>query len=38
MKYQPGLPARFGSLADARAHYANFFTWYNDHTAIPVLA
>jgi putative transposase len=29
MKYQPGFPARFGSLADARAHCALFFTWYN---------
>jgi transposase InsO family protein len=29
MKYQPGFPARFGSLADARAHCAEFFTWYN---------
>jgi transposase InsO family protein len=29
LKYQPGFPARFGSLADARAHCANFFTWYN---------
>jgi transposase InsO family protein len=26
---QPGFPSRFGSLADARAHYAGFFTWYN---------
>jgi putative transposase len=31
LKYQPGFPARFGSLADARAHCANFFTWYNQH-------
>lgn len=29
MKYQPGFPARFGSLPDARAHCAQFFTWYN---------
>jgi len=31
MKYQPGFPARFGSLTDARAHCASFFTWYNHH-------
>jgi putative transposase len=29
MKYQPGFPKRFGALADARAHYAEFFNWYN---------
>jgi transposase InsO family protein len=29
MKYQPGFPARFGSLADARSHCAEFFNWYN---------
>lgn len=29
MKYQPGFPARFGSLADARAHCIQFFKWYN---------
>ena len=29
LKYQPGFPARFGSLADARAHCAPFFGWYN---------
>ena len=29
LKYQPGFPVRFGSLADARAHCAPFFAWYN---------
>ena len=29
MKYRPDFPARFGSLADARAHCQTFFTWYN---------
>jgi transposase InsO family protein len=29
LNFQPGFPSRFGSLADARAHYAGFFTWYN---------
>jgi transposase InsO family protein len=41
MKYQPGFPARFGSLADARAHCATFFTWYNHHhrhTGIGMMA
>lgn len=29
MKYRPDFPARFGSLADARAHCQTFFAWYN---------
>ncbi|CUI06883.1 Mobile element protein [Janthinobacterium sp. CG23_2] len=40
MKYQPGFPARFGSLADARVHCATFFTWYNHqhrHSGIAMM-
>lgn len=40
LKYQPGFPARFGSLADARAHCARFFTWYNQqhrHSGIGMM-
>ena len=40
MKYQPGFPARFGSLADARAHCAPFFAWYNQehrHSGIGMM-
>ena len=40
MKYQPGFPARFGSLADARLHSAQFFTWYNQqhrHSGIGMM-
>jgi putative transposase len=40
MKYQPGFPARFGSLADARAHCVEFFTWYNQqhrHSGIGMM-
>ena len=29
MKYRPDFPARFGSIADARAHCQHFFAWYN---------
>ena len=29
LKYQPNFPPRFGSVEDARAHCAPFFTWYN---------
>jgi len=29
LKYRPDFPERFGSLADARAHCARFFAWYN---------
>lgn len=29
MKYRPDFPARFGSIADARAHCHSFFAWYN---------
>ena len=32
LKYRPGFPAQFGSLADARAWARRFFQWYNhDH-------
>lgn len=32
LKYRPGFPAQFGSLADARAWARPFFHWYNhDH-------
>jgi len=32
LKYRPGFPAQFGSLADARAWARRFFEWYNhDH-------
>jgi hypothetical protein len=40
MKYQPGFPARFGSLADARARCAQFFAWYNQqhcHSGIGMM-
>jgi putative transposase len=30
MKYRPGYPERFGSLADARAWARHFFSWYNN--------
>lgn len=29
MKYRPGFPERFNSLADARAFCQTFFAWYN---------
>ena len=29
MKYRPDFPARFGSIAQARAHCQTFFAWYN---------
>lgn len=40
LKYQPGFPARFGSLADARAYCAPFFAWYNQqhhHSGIGMM-
>jgi len=40
LKYQPGFPARFGSLADARAYCSPFFTWYNQehrHSGIGMM-
>jgi putative transposase len=40
LKYQPEFPRRFGSLEDARAHCADFFTWYNTehhHSALGFL-
>jgi putative transposase len=29
LKYRPDFPERFGSLEDARAFHADFFSWYN---------
>lgn len=29
LKYRPGFPDRFGSLAHARMHCGDFFRWYN---------
>ena len=40
LKYSPGYPDRFGSLADARQWSQHFFTWYNQqhhHTALALL-
>jgi len=40
LKYRPDFPARFGSLEDARAFCAVFFTWYNTvhrHSGIGLL-
>lgn len=40
LKYRPGFPERFGSLADARAHCAPFFSWYNQqhrHSGIAMM-
>ena len=40
LKYQPGFPSRFGSLADARAYCAPFFAWYNQqhrHSGIGMM-
>jgi transposase InsO family protein len=40
MKYQPGFPARLGSLADASVHCVQFFTWYNQqhrHSGIGMM-
>jgi putative transposase len=40
LKYRPGYPDRFGSLADARQWCQNFFTWYNQehhHTSLALL-
>ncbi len=40
LKYSPGYPDRFGSLADARQWSQRFFTWYNQqhhHTALALL-
>lgn len=30
MKYRPGFPARFASIAEARKHCQAFFAWYNN--------
>lgn len=40
LKYRPDFPARFGSLADARAWAQPFFHWYNNdhyHTALNLM-
>jgi putative transposase len=40
LKYRPAFPDRFGSLEDARAFCAGFFTWYNTvhrHAGIGLL-
>jgi putative transposase len=40
LKYRPTFPDRFGSLEDARAFCADFFTWYNTqhrHSGIGLL-
>jgi putative transposase len=40
LKYSPGYPDRFGSLADARQWCEHFFTWYNQahhHTSLQLL-
>ena len=40
LKYRPTFPDRFGSLEDARAFCATFFTWYNTqhrHSGIGLL-
>jgi putative transposase len=37
LKYRPDFPDRFASIEAARAHCADFFTWYNDehrHTGL----
>ncbi len=40
LKYRPDFPARFGSLADARAWALPFFHWYNHehyHTGLNLM-
>jgi len=40
LKYRPDFPARFGSLADARAWAQTFFAWYNlehHHTGLNLM-
>ena len=40
LKYRPGFPAQFGSLADARVWAGRFFQWYNQehhHSGIGLL-
>lgn len=40
LKYRPGYPDRFGSLADARQWCQQFFDWYNrrhHHTSLALL-
>lgn len=39
-KYRPEMPERFGSLEDARTHFAALFDWYNNrhyHSGIALL-
>lgn len=39
-KYQPTMPARFGSIQHARAFFAELFAWYNErhyHSGIALL-
>ena len=40
LKYSPGYPDRFGSLADARQWCQRYFTWYNQehhHSGLALL-
>jgi len=40
LKYRPDFPQRFGAIEDARAHCADFFSWYNQehhHSGIGLL-
>jgi putative transposase len=40
LKYRPGFPEQFGSIADARAFCQDFFSWYNGkhyHSGIAYL-
>ena len=40
MKYQPDFPNRFGPMHEARAHFTDFFRWYNHehrHSGIAYL-
>lgn len=39
-KYRPTFPERFGSIQDARAHFQDFFDWYNNehyHTGLALM-
>ena len=35
LKYRPGFPRRFDSIEAARAHWQDFFGWYNDAPRRP---
>lgn len=40
LKYRPAMPARFGSIQDAREHCRTFFAWYNDehyHSSLALM-